>query len=119
VRTTAIQPQVTVTLDGTGSGQASMTPPSGCMWQLTLAAISTTSVVAASQCFLYLGSSSGPLNLVDSTYLGNSASSGKVAGAPFYHGMYLWAVWSGADAGCMATLQAYGQQSTGYRRAAA
>ena len=86
------------------------------MWQLSLAAISTTSVTLASQCFLYLGSSSGPLTLIDSTFLGNNASSGKVAGAPFFHGTYLWAVWTGADALAIATLQAYGNQLTGYRR---
>lgn len=113
--TISIQPQATVTLNGSGAGQVSLTPPSGTMWQLSLAAVSTTSVINASQAFLYLGSSSGPLTLIDSTFLGNSASSGKVAGAPFYHGVYLWAVWSGADAGAVATLQAYGTQATGYR----
>jgi hypothetical protein len=112
----AISPQVTVPLPG-GAGQCSLTPPSGTMWQLSLAAVSTTSAVAASQAFLYLGSASGPLTLIDSTFLGNSASSGKVAGTPLYHGTYLWATWTGADPGSLATLQAYGTQVTRYRAA--
>lgn len=111
----AISPQATVTLSGSGDGQCSLTPPSGTMWQLALAAVSTTSVNNASKAFLYLGNSNGPLTLIDSTFLGNNASSGKVAGAPFYHGTYLWAVWTGGDPGAQATLQAYGIQVTGYR----
>lgn len=115
----SISPQVTVTLNASGAGQCSLTPPSGTLWQLFLAAVSTTSVTNASEAFLYLGNSNGPITLIDSTFLGNSASSGKVAGAPFYHGQYIWAVWSGADAGAHATLQVYGQQVTGYRAGAA
>jgi hypothetical protein len=105
----------TVTLNASGYGMCSISPPSGCRWDLALAAVSTTSVLSASSAVLSLGSSNGPLTLVDSTYLGNSASSGKVAGSPFYHGVYLWAVWTGGDAGALATLQAYGQQTTNYR----
>ncbi len=114
-----IAPQVSVKLDGSGNGQCSLTPPSGTMWQLSLASVSTTSTGNAPKAFLYLGNSNGPLTLVDSTFLGNSASSGKVAGAPFFHGSYLWAVWTGGDAGALATLQVYGVQVTGYRRGAA
>jgi len=117
MRQVSISPQATVTLDESGNGQCALTPPSGTSWQLSLAAVSTTSVTNASRAFLYLGSSSGPLTLIDSTYLGNNASSGKVAGAPFYHGTYLWAVWQGADPGAVATLQAYGMQISGYRGA--
>lgn len=106
---------VTVTLDGSGNGQAALTPPSGCMWQIALAAVSTTSKTNASKCLLYSGSSSGPLTLLDSTFLGNGASSGKVGGTVYYHGAYLWAVWTGADPGALATLEIYGVQVTGYR----
>jgi hypothetical protein len=111
-----VSPQTTVTLNGSGDGQCSLTPPSGTLWQLALAALNIPNAILIPRAFLYLGSSSGPLTLIDSTYLGNSASSGKVAGAPFYHGTYLWAVWTGGDPGALATLQAYGVQVTGYRK---
>lgn len=110
-----VSPQVTVELNGSGAGQCSLTPPSGTLWQLALASVSVPGAVLIPKAYLYLGSSSGPLTLIDSTYLGNSASSGKVAGAPFYHGTYLWAVWNDGDPGALAILQAYGAQTTGYR----
>jgi len=111
-----VSPQATVTLNGSGNGQCSINPPSGTLWQLALAALSIPGAILIPKAYLYLGSSSGPLTLIDSTYLGNSASSGKVAGAPFYHGTYLWAVWTGGDPGALAILQAYGIQITGYRK---
>lgn len=105
-----VSPNASVTLDGSGNGQVSVGPPSGTVWRLRLASVSTTGTVRQPQAFLYRGSTSGPLEQIDSTYLGNSASSGKVAGAPFYSGQVLWAKWTGGDAGAVATLQAYGQQ---------
>jgi hypothetical protein len=115
MRQLAVSPQATVTLNGAGNGQVSLTPPSGTRWELQLAAVSTTGTVSLPQCFLYLGNSNGPLTLIDSTNLGNSASSGKVRGAPVYAGTCIWAVWQGGDPGALATLQLYGNQVTGYR----
>lgn len=105
-----ISPAASVKLDGSGNGQVSLGPPSGATWRLRLANVSTTGTANQPQCFLYRGSTSGPLEQVDSTYLGNSASSGKVAGAPFFAGQVLWAKWTGGDANATATLQVYGQQ---------
>ena len=122
MRRQPVSPQTTVTLSGAGAGQCSLTPPSGTRWDLQLAAVSTVSpsgtTVLLPQCWLYLGNSSGPLTLIDSTNAGNSASSGKVSGAPFYAGTCIWAVWTGADPGAVATLQLYGTQTSGYRAAA-
>ena len=81
-----VSPQTTVKLSAAGAGQCSLSPPSGTRWDLRLAAVSTTGTILLPQCFLYLGNSNGPLTLVDSTNSGNSASSGKVAGAPLYAG---------------------------------
>lgn len=105
-----ISPLATVKLDGSGNGQVSMGPPSGTKWQLSLATTSIANPVKQPQVFLYRGSSSGPLELIDSTYTGAQGSSGKVAGAPFFPGQLLWAVCKGGDAGATFTLQAYGQQ---------
>lgn len=116
-----VSPQATVRLDASGNGQVSLTPPSGTKWDLQLAAVSVVSpsgvTVLIPQLSLYLGSSAGPLTLIDSTYLGSSASSGKVKGTPVYSGTCIWAVWKGADPNALASLQLYGTQSTGYRGA--
>ena len=97
MRTSPVSPQTTVKLSAAGAGNAPSAPhpgPAGiCGWLR-----SPRPGRPIPQCFLYLGNSSGPLTLVDSTNAGNSASSGKVAGAPLYAGTYLWAVWTGADA---------------------
>jgi hypothetical protein len=107
---TEVSPSASVKLDGSGNGQISLAPPAGTTWRLRLANVSTTGTASQPQCFLYRGSTSGPLQQIDSTYLGNSASSGKVAGAPFFQGQVLWAKWTGGDPGATATLQVYGQQ---------
>lgn len=89
------------------------------MWQLSLATVSIANPVNIPEAFLYTGNSNGPVQLIDSTYAGASASSGKVAGVPLYPGTYVWAVWSGADALVTATLQVFGNAVTSYRRVTA
>lgn len=116
---TAISPAVSARLSGAGAGQAGLTPPSGVMWKLSLASVSIPNPVLIPQALLYTGNSNGPVQLIDSTYLGSSASSQKVAGIPFYPGLYLWAVWAGGDALAVATLQVWGTAVRNYRRAGA
>ncbi|MCW2899980.1 MAG: hypothetical protein JWO67_2245 [Streptosporangiaceae bacterium] len=116
--TNPISASSTVKLSALGAGQCSLTPPSGVMWQLSLASLSIANPVNIPSGFLYTGNSNGPIQLIDSTYAGASASSGKVAGVPFYPGIYLWAVWSGGDALATATLQVFGTAVSNYRRAA-
>ena len=111
-----VSPQATVKLSASGSGQVSLTPPSGVLWQLSLASVSIQNPVLIPQVFLSIGNSNGPIQLIDSSYAGASASSGKVAGIPFYPGTYLWAAWTGADASVTATLQLFGVAVTGYRK---
>jgi hypothetical protein len=107
---TEVSPLATVVLDGSGNGQCAVGPPSGTRWALRLATVATSTATKQPQAKFYRGSASGPLELLDFTYTGSSASSGKVGGAIYYPGQQLWAVWSGGDAGATATLQAYGQQ---------
>jgi len=86
------------------------------MWKLSLASVSILNPTLIPQAFLYTGNSNGPIQLIDSTYVGSSASSSKVAGLPFYPGTYLWAVFTGGDALAVATLQCWGQAIRNYRR---
>jgi hypothetical protein len=108
---TEVSPAAPVVLDGSGNGQVSLGPAAGTKWTLRLATVSVSSSTRQPTCKLYRGSSSGPLELVDSTNIGAGASSAKVGGAIYYSGQLLWAVWSGGDAGAVATLQAYGTQT--------
>jgi hypothetical protein len=118
VANTPVSPSASVRLSGAGAGQVGLTPPSGVQWQLSLATLSIPGPVLIPQGFLYSGNSSGPIQLIDSTYSGASASSGKVAGLPVFPGTYIWAVWSGADANAVATLQLFGTAMRNYRRVA-
>jgi hypothetical protein len=105
-----VDPFNTVVLDGSGNGQCRIEPTAGARWRLRLANVSTNGVTNNPTCTIYRGSSSGPLQQIDFTNTGNSASSQKVAAAPFFAGQALWAVWAGGDPGATATLQAYGEQ---------
>lgn len=105
-----VSPSANVVLDGSGNGQCAIYPPSGTKWALRLATLSIPNAIKHPQAFLYRGSPSGPLQLVDSTITGDAASSAKVGGAVYYPGQWLWAVWKGGDPGAIATLQAFGQQ---------
>lgn len=109
---TQVSPLATVVLNGAGDGQVAIGPPSGTKWTLNLATLAVSTSTKQPQGFLYRGGASGPLELVDSTYTGAQASSGKVGGLPYFSGQRLWAVWKGGDAGATATLQAYGQQGS-------
>lgn len=109
---TEVSPTNTVKLDGSGNGRCAVSPPAGTKWSLRLATLATTTATKHPQGQLYRGSPSGPLQLVDSTFTGDSASSAKVGGALYYPGQWLWAVWTGGDPGATATLQAFGQQGT-------
>jgi hypothetical protein len=113
---TPISPSTSVQLDATGAGQCGLTPPSGVMWQPSLASVSIQDPDLIPQVFLSIGNSNGPVQLIDSSYAGASASSGKVAAYPLYPGQYLWAAWTGGDPLATATLQLYGGAVRNYRR---
>jgi len=111
-----VSPFATVTLDGSGNGQVAIGPPPGTVWALDLATLNVApapgqaATINQPQGFLYRGSAQGPLELVDTTYTGAQASSGKAGGAPYFSGQMLWAKWTGGDAGAVATLRAFGTQ---------
>lgn len=106
-----VSPVATVVLDGSGNGRVQIGPPSGTKWSLRLATGSVSSAASKPAFALYRGSTTGPLELLDSMpFLASQASSGKVGGAVYFPGQVLWGVWSGGDPGATATLQAFGQQ---------
>jgi hypothetical protein len=105
-----VSPYNSVVLDSNGNGQCSLGPPSGTKWALRLGSGEVSTANVQPRLDFYRGSASGPIELIDSTFTGAQASSGKVGGAVYYAGQLLWAVWTGGDPGATATLRAFGRQ---------
>lgn len=101
----------TVTLDGSGNGSVKVgLTQASTVLAPRLGIVSTSTANNTPECILYRGSSTAPLAYIDSTFQGNGDSTGKVAGTLYYPGQFIWAVWTGGDAGATATFQVYAQQ---------
>lgn len=106
-----------VTLDGTGAGTAKLGPLTAReVWYPVNASVSTnllvgqTAPVNESQCQIFVGPTATSDNFRDNTFSGSSGDgSGKVAGT-LKKGDYIWAVWSGGDAGVRAQLMVTGDK---------
>ncbi len=97
-----------VTLDASGDGTIRMKPLSaGEHWLPTLASVSAATNVKEAQCRIYIGSAAAQQNFVDGTLSGSTGdSTDRVTGYDINATQqpYIWAVWSGGDAGASATL---------------
>jgi hypothetical protein len=100
-----------VTLNGSGNGTAKVGPLTAReVWSPTNASVKTNQTVITNeaQCALYSGPSATQPNFKDLTFTGSSGdASDKIAGR-LKVGNYIWAVWSGGDAGAIATLSVTG-----------
>lgn len=98
----------TVTLNGSGAGTAKVGPLSAReVWNVANASVKTvqTTVTNEAQCNIYVGLSATQENFRDNTQTGSTGdATGKVAGSPVKVGNYIFAVWSGGDAGVQAQL---------------
>lgn len=99
-----------VVLNGSGAGTAKVGPISAReVWSPALASVSATSNTKEATCSIYVGASATDPYFVDATYSGSSGdSSGNVAAKTVRVGQYVWAVWTGGDAGATATLRVNG-----------
>jgi hypothetical protein len=100
-----------VTLDNNGNGVAKAGPQAGVrgvLWHLTNVAVLTSTAVLAPVCQIFVGGQPTPDNFVDSTYTGNQDSTDRANGYTIQNGQYVFAVWTGGDAGAVATLSIYG-----------
>lgn len=101
----------TIQLDGSGNGTARVGPMAhGVAWKPTVAGIkmSGDSPSGLAMCTVYAGSSPTDDNFVDATYDVNNASTDAVSGQELRLGQYVYAVWSGGNAGATATLTVNG-----------
>lgn len=102
---------VQIRLDGSGNGTAQLGPRAhGQTWKPTVASIkmSGSTPTGAPTCFLYAGGYVGDANFIDSTYDVQNDSTDRVAGQSLDLGQYVFAVWSGGNAGATATLTVNG-----------
>lgn len=114
MRTLALSRSLTVTLDGSGDGTAQLGPTSpGELWLPSVISVGTDQLSSAitneAQCKVYCGAVVSQPNFVDGTLSGSTGdSTGNAAGQQIHPGQYVWAVWSGGDAGVQATVQVQG-----------
>lgn len=104
-----------VTLDATGAGTVRLGPRAhGQTWHPQIASVATSTATKSPTCKLYVG---GPTLsssvLVDGTYTGEQNATDAVGGWELRLGNYVWAIWSGGDAGAQATLTLAGSQDIG------
>jgi hypothetical protein len=101
-----------ITLNGSGAGTARLGPLTAMeTWYPVNASVkANTNPTNEAQCVIYVGQTATQENFRDNTFSGSSGdASGKVAGK-LSKGSYVFAVWSGGDAGQQATLTVTGEK---------
>jgi hypothetical protein len=101
----------TVILNGSGNGTVKLGPISAReVWNPANAHVSANAnPINEAQCSIYVGDTVMPNNFRDGTFSGSSGDSTDKIGADIVKmGHYIWAVWTGGDAGQIATLSVTG-----------
>lgn len=107
---------VPVTLSGAGAGTARIGPRNAReIWTPALASVGTSqaSVTNEAQCKVYQGEAPTQDHYVDGTLSGSTGDSTDHVYGPLYTGQYVWAVWTGGDAGAPAYLNVTGTKTIG------
>jgi hypothetical protein len=103
-----------VTLNASGNGTAKIGPISSReTWYPANAHVSANigQVTNEAQCIVYVGDGVGPNNFRDGTLSGSSGDTTDAIGNDVIkQGQYVFAVWSGGDAGALATLTVTGER---------
>lgn len=96
---------VTVTLDGSGNGTVS-TGPTGPneTWLPSNVSVICSTNVAEATCKVYAGPAASPQWFKDITVDGSTGDATDRCNIPIPKGWFVWAVWTGGDAGATATL---------------
>ena len=103
-----------VTLNGSGAGTARLGPAAhGVVWKPSRIAIKTSSAVLSPTCQVYVGNAATSENFIDGTFTGQQNATDSAVGQQLRLGMYVWAVWTGGDAGAQATLTVTGSKDIG------
>lgn len=100
---------IAVKLDGSGNGIVKLGPLTAReVWNPTSASVKTnqtaTTIVNEAQCNIYVGLSASQENFRDGTFSGSSGDNTDLISGRLPKGNYVWAVWTGGDAGVSAML---------------
>jgi hypothetical protein len=108
----------TVTLNGSGNGQASVGPRNVReRWQIVNVAVATTqgaaNVTNDAQCQIFYGNTSNLGQLIDTTLTGSSGDSTDAAASvgDIWQGQVITAVWTGGDANAVAVMSIFGTKT--------
>lgn len=105
MRTQPFTRTASVVLNGSGNGTASIGPTiTNEVWTVAVAAVSASSNTNEAICKTYAGAAVSASTFVDGTTWGSTGDSTSSFGAPVYSGQRVFAVWTGGDAGAVATL---------------
>jgi hypothetical protein len=112
--TVTLNQSAVVTLNGAGAGTAQLGPINiRETWSPAVASVKTNqapaSIVNEAQCKIYCGSDATDPNFVDGTLSGSTGdSTDDIAGQQVRAGQYVFAVWTGGDAGAQGRLNVQG-----------
>jgi hypothetical protein len=107
-------PSVIVVLDGSGNGQASVGPTRPREhWQLSGASVVVSTHIKEALCSVFVGPQPTNSYFIDTTATGSTGDICSLGKEDIQPGQLIWAVWSGGDAGAIATLIAHGTFTIG------
>lgn len=109
--TLSLNENATVKLDASGNGRVQLGPSGhGVVWTPEVASVRVTRpIVKEASAEIYVGNQPTQDNYVNGTFTGSSGdSTGNVRATRIRLGSYVWAVWTGGDAGAQATLTVTG-----------
>lgn len=100
-----------VVLDGGGGGKAKLGPVGGSeVWTPSSVSVLCSSNVLEANCALFVGPSPTAPYFKDLTVDGSTGDATDRCNIPIPYGSYVWAVWTGGDAGATATLNVDGTE---------
>lgn len=101
---------VTIILNGSGNGTAKIGPLSAReIWSPNGAHVQCATNVKEAQCAIFAGTGAYPNTYRDTTLSGSTGdSTDRISSDIIKSGMYIFAVWTGGDAGTRATLNVTG-----------
>jgi hypothetical protein len=105
--------QKNIVLNGSGAGTAKVGPLSSReVWNPANVHVSVATHVAEATCNIYVGEDTSAKNFRDATFTGSSGdATGKVSSDVVKVGHYVFAVWTGGDAGALATMTVTGSKT--------
>lgn len=96
-----------VTLDGSGNGTVRLGPLTAReVWNPVTASVKTiqTTITNEAQCNIFVGNTATTENFRDNTFSGSSGDASSKISGRLSKGQFVYAVWTGGDAGAQARL---------------